>query len=128
MVYGPNTNGGTGSVIYTIEAGVQHVIEAARALERSRARTIEVRRNAAASFDRELRDALSSSVWHTGCTNWYVDETATTRTSGRGRGAPTGAGPHGSLRAPTRLTAEPLSWLPLQAASVRGRRLATASG
>ena len=74
LLYGPNTNGGTGSVIYTIEAGVQHVIEAARALERSRARTIEVRRDAAASFDRELRDALSTSVWHTGCTNWYVDE------------------------------------------------------
>src|SRR5437764_4420615 len=25
LIYGPNTNGGTGSVIYTIEAGVQHV-------------------------------------------------------------------------------------------------------
>jgi hypothetical protein len=61
-------------VIYTIEAGVQHVIEAAHALERSRARTIEVRRDAAAGFDRELRHALSTSVWHTGCTNWYVDE------------------------------------------------------
>jgi hypothetical protein len=61
-------------VIYTIEAGVQHVIEAARALERSRAKMIEIRRDAAASFDRELRHALSTSVWHTGCTNWYVDE------------------------------------------------------
>jgi cation diffusion facilitator CzcD-associated flavoprotein CzcO len=74
LLYGPNTNGGTGSVIYTIEAGVQHVIEAVRALERSRARTIEVRREAAANFDRELRHALGTSVWHTGCTNWYVDE------------------------------------------------------
>jgi cation diffusion facilitator CzcD-associated flavoprotein CzcO len=74
LLYGPNTNGGTGSVIYTIEAGVQHVIEAVHALERSRAKTIEVRRDVAASFDRELRHALSTSVWHTGCTNWYVDE------------------------------------------------------
>ena len=31
LLYGPNTNGGTGSVIYTIEAGVQHVIEAVHA-------------------------------------------------------------------------------------------------
>ena len=38
------------------------------------ATTIEVRREAAEAFDRELRDALAKTVWHTGCTNWYVDE------------------------------------------------------
>jgi hypothetical protein len=61
-------------VIYTIEAGVQHVIEATRELERNRARTIEVRPDAAESFDRELRTALSTTVWHTGCASWYIDE------------------------------------------------------
>jgi cation diffusion facilitator CzcD-associated flavoprotein CzcO len=74
LLYGPNTNGGTGSVIYTIEAGVQHVIAALGELERAGARKIEVRREAAQAFDRELRAALSETVWHTGCTNWYVDE------------------------------------------------------
>ena len=74
LLYGPNTNGGTGSVIYTIEAGVSHVICALRELERSAARKIEVRREAAADFDRELKEALSRTVWHTGCTSWYLDE------------------------------------------------------
>jgi cation diffusion facilitator CzcD-associated flavoprotein CzcO len=74
LLYGPNTNGGTGSVIYTIEAGVRHVIAALRELERANARRIEVRRPAAEAFDRELRTALDATVWHTGCTNWYVDE------------------------------------------------------
>jgi cation diffusion facilitator CzcD-associated flavoprotein CzcO len=74
LLYGPNTNGGTGSVIYTIEAGVRHVIAALRELDRANARRIEVRRQAAEAFDRELRTALSETVWHTGCTNWYVDE------------------------------------------------------
>lgn len=74
LLYGPNTNGGTGSVIYTIEAGVQHVIAAMRAMQFSAARTIEVRPEVAEAFDRELRDALAQTVWHTGCTNWYVDE------------------------------------------------------
>ena len=74
LLYGPNTNGGTGSVIYTIEAGVSHVIAALRELERSRARRIELRREALEAFDRELRAALAGSVWHTGCTSWYVDE------------------------------------------------------
>ena len=29
---------------------------------------------AAERFDRELREALAGTVWHTGCTSWYVDE------------------------------------------------------
>jgi cation diffusion facilitator CzcD-associated flavoprotein CzcO len=74
LLYGPNTNGGTGSVIYTIESGMGHVIAALRELERADARRIEVRRTTAAEFDRELRAALAGSVWHTGCTSWYVDE------------------------------------------------------
>jgi len=74
LLYGPNTNGGTGSVVYVIEAGMAHVIAALRELERAHARRIEVGRQAADGFDRELRAALAGTVWHTGCTNWYVDE------------------------------------------------------
>jgi cation diffusion facilitator CzcD-associated flavoprotein CzcO len=74
LLYGPNTNGGTGSVIYTIEAGMGHVLAALRELERTEANRIEVRREAAEDFDRELRDALAGTVWHSGCTSWYVDE------------------------------------------------------
>jgi cation diffusion facilitator CzcD-associated flavoprotein CzcO len=74
LLYGPNTNGGTGSVIFTIECGMRHVIEAVAKLRRAGAGRIEVRREAAEAFDRELRAALGKTVWHTGCTNWYVDE------------------------------------------------------
>jgi cation diffusion facilitator CzcD-associated flavoprotein CzcO len=74
LLYGPNTNGGTGSVIYVIEAGVAHVIAALDALGRANAGRIEVRRDRADAFNRELRRALAGTVWHTGCTNWYVDE------------------------------------------------------
>ncbi len=74
LLYGPNTNGGTGSVIYTIEAGAAHVISALDALSRSGADRIEVRASAAERFDTELRAALRGTVWHTGCTSWYVDE------------------------------------------------------
>jgi cation diffusion facilitator CzcD-associated flavoprotein CzcO len=74
LIYGPNTNGGTGSVIFTIESGVRHVIAALAALDATGARRIEVRREAADAFDRELRAALARTVWHSGCRNWYVDE------------------------------------------------------
>jgi cation diffusion facilitator CzcD-associated flavoprotein CzcO len=74
LIYGPNTNGGTGSVISTIEFGMNHVLAALRALDAAGAQRIEVRREAADAFDRDLRRALAGTVWASGCTNWYVDE------------------------------------------------------
>jgi cation diffusion facilitator CzcD-associated flavoprotein CzcO len=74
LLYGPNTNGGTGSVIHTLECGIGHVLAALREMDRADARRIEVSRQAAEAFDRELRAALAGTVWHSGCTNWYVDE------------------------------------------------------
>jgi cation diffusion facilitator CzcD-associated flavoprotein CzcO len=74
LLYGPNTNGGTGSVIYTIEAGIGHVIAALNELDRAGASRIELRRDTAEAYDRELRSALGQTVWHSGCTSWYVDE------------------------------------------------------
>jgi cation diffusion facilitator CzcD-associated flavoprotein CzcO len=74
LLYGPNTNGGSGSVIHTIECGVRHTIAALAELQRNGATRIEVRPDAADRFDHELRTALADTVWHTGCTNWYVDE------------------------------------------------------
>ena len=73
LLYGPNTNGGTGSVVNTLECGIGHVLAALREMERSGASRIEVQPAAAASFDRELRAALAETVWHSGCSNWYVD-------------------------------------------------------
>ncbi len=74
LIYGPNTNGGTGSVIFTIESGIRHVIAALQEMDRQRAGRIEIRSAALEHFDQELREALKDTVWHTGCTNWYVDE------------------------------------------------------
>ncbi len=74
LLYGPNTNGGTGSVVATLESSMRHVLAALQAMRGAGASRIEVRREAADAFDAELREALRRTVWHTGCTNWYVDE------------------------------------------------------
>jgi cation diffusion facilitator CzcD-associated flavoprotein CzcO len=74
LLYGPNTNGGAGSVIYTVECAMAHVLAGIRRLEESQAATIELRPEAAAAFDHELRQAMAGTVWQTGCNSWYVDE------------------------------------------------------
>ena len=45
---------------------MRHVIAALDELDRADARAIEVRREAAEAFDRELRAALAGTVWHSG--------------------------------------------------------------
>jgi cation diffusion facilitator CzcD-associated flavoprotein CzcO len=74
ILYGPNTNGGAGSALHMLESAIGHVIAGIRALERTGTQTIELRPEAAAEFDRELRAALERSVWQSGCTSWYVNE------------------------------------------------------
>src|SRR5664279_3867472 len=74
LLYGPNTNGGAGSVVGTLESGIGHVLAALRELDLRGAERIEIGQEAADRFDVELREALADTVWHTGCTNWYVDE------------------------------------------------------
>jgi len=70
----PDTNRGTGSVIYTVEAAMSHVPRPSRARAQPSKRESSSAASAAEQFDRELRAALSKSVWHTGGTSWYVDE------------------------------------------------------
>jgi cation diffusion facilitator CzcD-associated flavoprotein CzcO len=74
LLYGPNTNGGSGSVVNTLECGIGHVLAALAEMESAQAGRIEVRSETAESFDRELKEALAKTVWHSGCSNWYVDE------------------------------------------------------
>jgi hypothetical protein len=50
------------------------VIAALEELERAGARRIEINREAAQAFDRELRSALAGTVWHSGCASFYLDE------------------------------------------------------
>lgn len=75
FIHGPNTTGGSGSVVNTIECGVRHVLAALDAMTSFHADAIEVTVDAADRFDKQLRAALNRTVWHQGgCHNWYVGE------------------------------------------------------
>ncbi len=74
LLYGPNTNGGSGSVVNTLECGIGHLLAALSEMDASGANRIEVSSAVAEDFDREMRAALAGTVWQSGCSNWYVDE------------------------------------------------------
>jgi cation diffusion facilitator CzcD-associated flavoprotein CzcO/acetyl esterase/lipase len=73
IMYGPNTNLGSGSIIYQLESQMNYILDAIRALQR-RGGWLSVRPEVQAAFDREMQSRLSTSVWQTGCHNWYVNE------------------------------------------------------
>ena len=75
LLYGPNTNGGTGSVIYTIEGGDRprdRRARRARAGGRARGSRSDARRPRPSTASCAPRSPGRSGT--RGCTNWYVDE------------------------------------------------------
>jgi cation diffusion facilitator CzcD-associated flavoprotein CzcO/acetyl esterase/lipase len=73
IMYGPNTNLGSGSIIFQLESQMSYILDAVRKLQ-SRRGWLSVRPDVQRSFDREIQERLSTSVWQTGCSNWYLDE------------------------------------------------------
>jgi cation diffusion facilitator CzcD-associated flavoprotein CzcO/acetyl esterase/lipase len=73
VMYGPNTNLGSGSVIVQLESQIAYILDAVERLRRSGG-WLAVRPEVQRAFDEEMQRRLSTSVWMTGCNNWYVDE------------------------------------------------------
>jgi cation diffusion facilitator CzcD-associated flavoprotein CzcO/acetyl esterase/lipase len=74
IMYGPNTNLGSGSIIYQLESQMNYILDAVRTLSRTGARYLTVQPDAQRQFAEEMQERLKDSVWMTGCNNWYVNE------------------------------------------------------
>ena len=73
VMYGPNTNLGSGSIIFQLESQMTYIADAVERLRRTGG-LLSVRPEVQQAFDSEMQSRLSTSVWQTGCNNWYVDE------------------------------------------------------
>jgi cation diffusion facilitator CzcD-associated flavoprotein CzcO len=71
LLYGPNTNHGTGSAIELLEAQARYSAEAARLVTTGEVERLEVRQDVHDAFQRELDARLAESVWAT-TPSWYV--------------------------------------------------------
>ncbi|HSU15486.1 NAD(P)/FAD-dependent oxidoreductase [Longimicrobium sp.] len=76
LLMGPNTGLGHTSVVYMIEAQVEHMIAAMRHLERTGAAALEPRPEAQAAFVDAVDRRMAGTVWTAGgCRSWYLDGT-----------------------------------------------------
>jgi cation diffusion facilitator CzcD-associated flavoprotein CzcO len=75
MLLGPNTGLGHSSMVYMIESQVAYVMDALRTMSQRGAELAEVKPEATEAFNRRLDERMQGTVWTTGCSSWYLDDT-----------------------------------------------------
>ena len=76
ILMGPNTGLGHTSVLYMLEAQIEHLLSALRYMRRHGIATLEPRREAQDAFVSEVQKRLEGTVWTAGgCRSWYLDRT-----------------------------------------------------
>jgi cation diffusion facilitator CzcD-associated flavoprotein CzcO len=76
ILMGPNTGLGHTSVVYMIEAQIEHLSEALRHMRRHGLASIEPRPEAQARFVAGVEKRMRGTVWTAGgCGSWYLDRT-----------------------------------------------------
>jgi Flavin-binding monooxygenase-like len=73
LLGGPNTWLGHNSVVFMLEAQINHVLRCLRLLKKRGSTSVEVRLEAQAMFIRRLDKWMQRTVWSTGCRSWYLD-------------------------------------------------------
>jgi hypothetical protein len=72
LVYGPNTNLGSGSIIYMLEARADHVVAAVLTIAARSGTMLEVDDGAFRRFLAAMAARQRHTVWQ-GCRSWYMD-------------------------------------------------------
>jgi cyclohexanone monooxygenase len=71
MLYGPNTNVGSNSVIFMLEAQARYIVRALKHMRRKRKAYVSVRPAAMADFIAKIDDWMEGTVWLTRCSNYF---------------------------------------------------------
>ena len=71
MLYGPNTNVGSNSVIFMLEAQAHYIVRALKYARRTRKSYIAVRPRAMADFIAKIDGWMEGTVWTTRCNNYF---------------------------------------------------------
>jgi cation diffusion facilitator CzcD-associated flavoprotein CzcO len=75
VLYGPNTNHGSGSVPYLLESQFSYVLDAIGRLRDGGFRSIDLRPEVQERWSREMAERSARTVWMSGgCTNWYLND------------------------------------------------------
>jgi cyclohexanone monooxygenase len=71
MLYGPNTNVGSNSVIFMLEAQARYIVRTLKHMRRKRKSYVAVRPTAMADFIAKIDRWMEGTVWLTRCSNYF---------------------------------------------------------
>ena len=71
MLYGPNTNVGSNSVIFILEAQAHYVVRALKYMRRKGKSYVAVRPSTMAAFLTKIDEWMQGTVWLTRCSNYF---------------------------------------------------------
>jgi cation diffusion facilitator CzcD-associated flavoprotein CzcO len=87
MIMGPNSGGGSQSILFVIESQVRYIVKCLRMLRKQGLSRMEVRADVQREFNHRLHSRLARSVWNSGgCHSWFLDHTGRNRQSWPGTG------------------------------------------
>ncbi|MET0700539.1 MAG: NAD(P)/FAD-dependent oxidoreductase [Mycobacterium sp.] len=73
LVYGPNTNLGSGSIIYMLESQANHIVAAVRTIATHGGAVLEVKQETYQKFLGAMARRQRHTVWQA-CRSWYLDD------------------------------------------------------
>ena len=71
MTYGPNTNLGTGSIIFNLECQTDYIMKCINTTHAKKAASLDVKLKPFDEHNQKVQDDLNRMVWVGGCTSWY---------------------------------------------------------
>jgi cyclohexanone monooxygenase len=71
MLYGPNTNVGSNSVIFMLEAQARYIVRALKHMRRMRKSYVAVQPSTMAEFIAKIDDWMAGTVLLTRCSNYF---------------------------------------------------------
>jgi cyclohexanone monooxygenase len=71
MLYGPNTNVGSNSVIFMLEAQAHYIVRALKYMRRKRKAYVAVRETTMTDFIARIDEWMQGTVWLTRCSNYF---------------------------------------------------------
>jgi len=73
LLAGPNTGIGHTSLVFMIEAQIEYVMGALRAMDARHVATVEIREQPFVAYNNEVQAKMQRTVWNTGgCASWYL--------------------------------------------------------
>ncbi|MEB3340711.1 NAD(P)/FAD-dependent oxidoreductase [Okeania sp.] len=75
MLYGPNTNTGTQSIIFMIECQVNYILSCIKMMQKNSQKYLDVKSDINSEYNEKIQVAAGQTVWNSGCSSWYKTKT-----------------------------------------------------